>query len=98
MNIELGDDTASFYRVYQKDGVNQTALVLLNKGDSAAVFDNIRWLDEGAWRDAISGDVMEIDARSVAIEVAAHGVRVLLSDEPVSNPELLAELARLQAI
>ena len=95
VNIELGDETAAFYRVYQKDGVNQTALVLLNKGDSATEFGNIRWLDENNWRDAISSDVIE--GGSGPIQVAAHGVRVLLNDEPVANTEFLAELARLQA-
>ena len=98
VNIDLGGDTAAFYRVYQKDGENQTALVLLNKGKTGTVFENIKWLDDGAWRDAISGEVLEVDGDAAAIDVAAHGVRVLLRNEPVENVELVAELARLQAI
>ena len=98
VNIELGGDTAAFYRVYQKDGVNQTALVLLNKGDDATAFGALKWLDAGNWRDAISGATLAVDSADTTIDVAAHGVRVLLRNEPVENAELLAELARLQAI
>lgn len=98
VNVELDDATAVFYRVYQKDGVNQTALVMLNKGDVATVFDDLKWLSDGRWRDAITGEVVEVGGGNLTIEVPAHGVRVLFLDEPVDNAELIVELKRLQAI
>ena len=39
VNVEMRGDRAVFYRVLQADGVNQIALVLLNKGDAEARFD-----------------------------------------------------------
>jgi len=97
-NLELGEDTAAFYRVYQKDGVNQTALVLLNKGDAAADMTVSTWLSHGNWRDAASGEQIEVDAgaAAVTVNVAAHGVRVLLFDQAVNDVALATELARLQ--
>ena len=93
-----GEDTAAFYRVYQKDGVNQTALVLLNKGDVAADMTVSTWLSHGNWRDAASGEQIEVDAGAAAVNVnvAAHGVRVLLFDQAVNDVALATELARLQ--
>jgi len=100
VNIELGDDTAAFYRVYQKNGVNQTALVLLNKGDEATVFSGVNWLSDGRWRDIVNGEDVDIyaDGEEIGFQVMAHGVLVLTLDAPVNNAELLAELERLQAI
>lgn len=97
-NLELGENTASFYRVYQKDDVAQTALVLLNKGSEPAVLQVSAWLSHGIWRDASSGEEYEVsaDAADLAVDVAAHGVRVLLFDQPVNDPGLIDELDRLQ--
>ncbi|MDH3646759.1 MAG: alpha-amylase family glycosyl hydrolase [Gammaproteobacteria bacterium] len=99
VNVDLTGDSAVFYRVYQKDGVNQTALVLLNKGDESIGFRVTRWLSTGAWRDAVSGDAFAVnaDASVLQAEVPAHGVRVLLFDAPVDNVALAVELDALQA-
>ena len=99
VNLEFGDDTASFYRVYQKDGVNQTALVLLNKGDAQVQFRVSTWLSQGSWRDADSGRLFDTNERSPQIVAAvdAHSVRVLLFDAPVNNSQLAAELDRRQS-
>ena len=98
VNLEFGDDTAAFYRVYQKDGVNQTALVLLNKSDAVVQFQVSTWLSQGSWRDAFSGQVFDTNENSpdIVAAVDAHGVRVLLFDAPVIDPALAAELDRLQ--
>ncbi len=99
VNLEFGDDTAAFYRVYQKDGVNQTALVLLNKGDAVSQFRVSTWLSQGSWRDADSGQLFDTneDSPEIVAAVDAHGVRVLLFDAPVNNSALAAELHRLQS-
>ena len=98
VNLEFGDDTAAFYRVYQKDGVNQTALVLLNKSDAVVQFRVSTWLSQGSWRDAFSGQVFDTNENSpdIVAAVDAHGVRVLLFDAPVNDPALAAELDRRQ--
>ncbi len=99
VNLEFTDDTAIFYRVYQRDGVAQAALVLLNKGDEARDLGVRRFLDGGAWRDAFTGETTAVPAESPQLQttVPAHGVRVLLRDGPVSDPLMMAELERLQA-
>ena len=97
-NVEFTADTAVFYRVYQKDGVSETALVLLNGADAPARMRIDRWLNAGLWRDALSGSIYRVagDRPAVEIEVQAHGVAVLLTDTPVTDPEFEAELSRLQ--
>ncbi|NNM20000.1 MAG: cyclomaltodextrin glucanotransferase [Gammaproteobacteria bacterium] len=98
-NLELRDDRAVFFRIYQNDGVTQTALVLLNKGDSAEKIRVNKWLSTGTWRDAMSGEELVVSLEQPVIELAvpAHGVRVLLLDGPNTDELLAAELATLQA-
>ena len=78
--LRLQGDHAAFYRVIDDEGVRQTALVLLNKGDapwSASLGANE--VDDGPWRDALGGTLLT--ARDgLALDVPAHGVRVLLRD------------------
>lgn len=100
MNIEFGEDTASFYRVYQKDGLNQTALVLLNKGDSMSKFEISTGLSHGSWRDAESVEVIttvDADSPIIITTVPPHDVRVLLFDSPLNDVALADELRRLQS-
>jgi len=94
-NIEFTDDTAVFLRVYQKDGIAEQALVLLNKSDSARTMMVDKWLSSGDWRDALIDARFVIDG-PIELEVPAHGVRVLMTNMPVSNAELRAELRRLK--
>jgi cyclomaltodextrin glucanotransferase len=98
-NLEFTQDTAVFFRVFQKDGITQTALVVLNKSDSATFVDIDKWLDVGTWRDAISGRIVEVPKtnRRLTLQVGAHDLRVMLSDDPVSNADLLQVLDELQA-
>jgi cyclomaltodextrin glucanotransferase len=96
LNLGFGGDRAAFLRVYEKDGVNQTALVLLNKGGEVARFAIDRWISAGTWRDAASGERIEVKRGGVPPElvVPAHGVRVLLYGAPNDDPGLIAELKR----
>jgi cyclomaltodextrin glucanotransferase len=96
LNLEFGGDRASFLRVYEMGGDNQTALVLLNKGEAGAKFTIDRWLSRGSWRDAASGEQVEVRGGRTPLEVAvpAHGARVLLFDARNDDPELVAELER----
>ncbi len=97
-NLDFAGDLAAFYRVYQSGDIAQTALVLLNKGNSAASFNIDRWLSRGTWRDAVTAESFDAGGGSLSADVPGHGVRVLLFDAPVSNPELLTELARLHRL
>ena len=99
VNDRLDGDVAVFYRVYERDGVTQTALVALNKGDAAASVPVSRLLSAGTWRDAFSGQPFDVasDAASLSVDLPAHGVRVLFFDQPTSNPRMLQRLDQLQA-
>lgn len=100
VNLHLAGNTASFYRIYQYEGVNQTALVLLNKGDAATSITVDKMLTAGQWRDAASGEVIRVKnkQRHIALDVPANGVRVLLLDAPVTHPALLDEIQRVMAL
>ncbi len=76
VNLAFTQDTASFYRVYQHDGVSQTALVLLNKGDSESEFSS-EPLGGTEWRDAMANQLVENDQ---PLLVASHDVRVLITE------------------
>ena len=98
VNGNFGDDTAEFFRVYEKDGVAQTALVLLNKSDEPVEFVVDDFVSAGSWRDALADDVVEVSASQPVLTatVNAHGVRVLLYDQPATNEALLKKLDALQ--
>lgn len=93
-NLVFAGHEATFYRVYQQDGVNQTALVLLNKGDQAADFTVDQFVSAGSWRDADSGDAIQVSSndRVISTSVGPHDVKVLLLDEPVNHPDLVTRL------
>ena len=93
IGIELKDDRAAFYRVYQHDGEHQVALVLLNKGDAPQSFAIERMLQAGTWRSPLDGGTVDVAANGVLrAEVPAHGVQVFLLDAPVAQPQLQAAL------
>ncbi|MCL1633040.1 alpha-amylase family glycosyl hydrolase [Luteimonas sp. SX5] len=93
VNLELQGDRAAFYRVYQREGEHQIALVLLNKGDAPARFELLD-VQPGAWRGAFGGQVVEAAAgTALAVDVQPHDVQVLLLDVPVSLPALRTQLS-----
>lgn len=93
LDVELQGDRAVFYRVFQHAGQHQIALVLLNKGDTAASFKVEKMLQPGHWRSALDGTTVEIAAGgSLVAEVPTHGVQVFLLDAPATQPELVATL------
>jgi cyclomaltodextrin glucanotransferase len=95
LNLELTGDRAAFLRVYERGDVAETALVLLNKGEAPARFVIACPLDAGDWRDATGGETVAVRADvPLALEVPAHGVRVLLRAGRIGDPALRAELDR----
>jgi len=93
LNLQLTKQTAAFYRVFEHDGLAQTALVLLNKADAASEVTLDKLLQPGQWRDAFDGAAVQVDGDTLALDVPAHGVRVLLYDQPLTNALLRARLA-----
>lgn len=97
LNIDIREDRAVFLRVYEKDAVNQSALVLLNKGAAPQRIVVDYPLGFGKWRDADTKEEFTIGVGNTFIEtvVPAHGARVLLHEEPNDEPNLKKELDRL---
>ncbi|TKR31043.1 cyclomaltodextrin glucanotransferase [Luteimonas gilva] len=93
IDLELRGDRAAFYRVYQRGGVHQVALVLLNKGNAPARFEVRDKLQPGVWRGAFDGRTIEVaEGGALTADVPAHGVDVLLLDAPIVLPALRAVL------
>ena len=95
----FGPRSASFFRVYQKDGVRQTALVLLNGGDEALTMEFGQLPAKGTWKDAVTGHLVQVDENftGLAEEIAPHGVRVYLSDAAITDAEFIELLEAAQA-
>jgi hypothetical protein len=94
--LRFAGNQAAFYRVYQKDDTHQIALVLLNKGDTAAPFDIADYLQSGRWTPALGGSVIDVaEGGRLHASVPAHDVQVYLLDAPAKRADLVAELTRL---
>jgi cyclomaltodextrin glucanotransferase len=94
VNLELEGDRAAFYRIYQRGGEHQIALVLLNKGDAPARFELRDKLQPGTWRGAFDGRAIDVvEGGTLGADVPAHDVEVLLLDAPPTSPALRAELS-----
>lgn len=92
LNLRIKGDEAVFYRVYQREGIAQTALVLLNKGDEARSVAVSEYLQPGTWRDGFDGGKLKV-GKQLRADVPAHGVRVLFFDQALTRKDLRARLA-----
>ncbi len=98
LNLELAQDRAAFYRVYQHDGVAQTALVMLNKGQQPAEFSIRRDLQQGNWKSAITGKTVTVSkAGTLKASVPANGVEVFVRDGQIEDAALKEQLSALMA-
>ena len=98
LNVLMQGERAAFYRVHQRGGESQIALVLLNKGDAPAAFEIHELLQDGAWRAALGGGTVTVAAGgALSATVPAHGVEVFLLDAPVARADLAAGLQRAMA-
>lgn len=94
LELLMDGDRAAFYRVVQREGQSQIALVLLNKGDAAADFEISDRLQPGTWRAAIGGGEVAVgEGGSLSTTIPAHGVEVYLMDAPMIREDLRAALA-----
>ena len=75
----------------QHEGVNQTALVVLNKSNAAQSVTLDNMLIPGKQRDAANNKNIYMAAKqsSVKINVPGNGARVLLLDQVINNPDII---------
>ncbi len=94
VNLEFATDTAAFYRVYRRDGITESALVLLNKSDDPQTLAIAAWLAGQDWRDGMTQASINSET---PLTLAAHSVRVLLLDDLPALPGIRDRLDELQA-
>lgn len=97
LNLKLSGQTAAFYRVFQHQGVYQTALVMLNKGDSSETLTLNKMLQPGSWTSALSGKRHQLGDTHQQ-ELAPHSVEVLIFNQPLTQSELLLALDKQQGV
>lgn len=87
INLGFNKHTAAFLRIYQKDGINQTALVLLNKSDKTKKIKLKKYISHGIWK----SNYGEVNIKNSKLEriLTPHSVEVLLFNQPVNNYDLI---------
>jgi len=96
LNVQLQGDTAIFYRVYENAGAAQTALVLLNKGDSEQRLEVRDFLQPGQWRDGFTSATLTVDDH-LSTRVPPHDAQVYFYDRALTRADTRARLAELMA-
>ena len=94
VNLDFNGDHAAFFRVYEHQGENQTALVLLNKGEQSHTFNIDKYLSSGEWRDLLTSEKFQVENKLSRL-VPPHGVSVLVLDAATSNSAMLEKLEQL---
>lgn len=98
INLEFAGDRAAFYRVLQRDGFAQTALVLLNKGEAPTTFTIAEPIQPGRWTHAFDGRTRDVaPGQPLQWRVPAHDVAVFLHAGPVSDAAMLRRLQQAMA-
>jgi len=93
VNIVLEGHKAAFYRVMQTGTVQQTALVLLNKGNDLAPFNITKFVQEGEWEEQLTGAKQSVAKNaSISTTVEPNGVQVWVKEGPINNALLLKQL------
>ncbi len=93
-NIEFSGDTASFMRVYSYEDVEETVLVVLNKGEIKQAVKVDNYLIPGHWQDMLGTGALETNGGSMAtsVDVPAHGVRLFRLQGVPDHPRIMAAL------
>ena len=96
LNVELAGDKAVFYRVLQDGNLSQTALVMLNKGDTAVDVSVSQFMQAGTWVNALTAEEKHIQGNgNLSTKLAPHSVGVWILDGSIEGEELLARLTLL---
>jgi glycosidase len=94
INLVFKGNQAAFYRVYEHEGVYQTALVLLNKGNEEHHFEIHDYLSAGTWTEQLTGETLTVDDMLNA-KVDAHSVAVYILNQKNANELLRAKVRAL---
>lgn len=98
LNVDLRGNKAVFYRVLQDKGVTQTALVMLNKGDSPLSVNVDRYLQAGTWVEQLSNASRSIgEGDALNSTLAPHSAQVWVLNAPVSQADMEKALHQLMA-
>ncbi|BFM12921.1 alpha-amylase family glycosyl hydrolase [Simiduia litorea] len=95
VNIAFEKNTAAFLRIIEIEDKHQTALVLLNKGDSEHTFSLNDLISNGQWQAQIQGTTETVNNNGLELSVPAHGIEVLLFEQVNNSPKLIAQLTEL---
>ncbi len=97
VNVAFAGDTAAFYRVYQDQDTQQTALVFLNKSGQEQTIKLESMLNAGEWREALSGvtHVISEEQSSWSRRLAPHSAQVWILEGAIENPALLRRALEL---
>ncbi|WP_143871196.1 alpha-amylase family glycosyl hydrolase [Catenovulum sediminis] len=97
LNIEFSQETAAFYRIYQHQGENQTALVLLNKSDYDQKVKLNKLQNLAIWRNAFDQQKVDLTKREDWLfELQPHSVQVYLLDKSLTNSNLVEKARKMQ--
>ena len=90
VNIELAGHKAAFLRVLQTPQEQQTALVLLNKGNSETQFNVSQYMQKGQWVEQLTGVKQYLDENGALVtDLGANGVQVWVHEGAIDNNALL---------
>ncbi len=93
VNLTASQHQMAFLRIYEHDGVNQTALVLYNKDDLASTIQVDDLLSRGEWTEALTGMKMSIDTgRAHTFSLAENSIQVWILNDKTNNENLLNQL------
>ncbi len=96
INLDFSGDLAAFYRVFEHNGINQTALVMLNKGDEEITFEIEKYLSQGQWFNPLNHEKIQIGStQKLTQKVNSHDVSVLILNGKNKNNELRIHLNKL---
>lgn len=93
VNIELNGHRAAFYRVIDNEDAQETALVLLNKGNSLESFDISEFMQSGEWVEQLTGQTLTVaSSASLKTTVKPNGVQVWVRQGEVDNRDLFEQI------
>lgn len=93
VNIELNGHRAAFYRVIDNEDAQETALVLLNKGNSLESFDISEFMQSGEWVEQLTGQTLTVaSSASLKTTVKPNGVQVWVRQGKVDNRDLFEQI------
>nr|WP_240485078.1 alpha-amylase family glycosyl hydrolase [Aestuariibacter salexigens] len=98
VNVLFEGHHAAFYRVLQDGDTAQTALVLLNKGQTPATINVQKFVQAGQWQEQLSGKTVTLtQGQTFSSDVPANGVQVWVRDGVVNHQALEDTLMTLMA-